>query len=190
MFADRFGPALSARALRRSVSSFAGIRVGDFGCGYDAKFIRSVLHEVGQATLVDVALAPDLKAHDRVHAIEGTLPEVLRVIEDSSLDVVICTAVLEHLWEPLETLTEFRRIVAPGGVCAISVPTWRAKPVLEVLAFKLAWTGPDEMDDHKTYYDPRDLWPLLVRAGFLPHNIRCRRNAFGLTVFATCRVET
>ena len=46
----------------------------------------------------------------------------------------------------------------------------------------------EEMDDHKTYYDPQDLWPLLVRAGFAPHGIRCYTHKFGLNTFAVCRV--
>jgi hypothetical protein len=40
------------------------------------------------------------------------------------------------------------------------------------------------MDDHKMYYDPRDLWPLLVRAGFRPSAIRLHRHKFGLNLFA------
>ena len=44
------------------------------------------------------------------------------------------------------------------------------------------------MDDHKRYYDPRDLWPLLVEAGFRPSSIRCYRHKFGLNTFAVCRV--
>ncbi len=43
------------------------------------------------------------------------------------------------------------------------------------------------MDDHKMYYDPRDLWPLLVQAGFRPRDIRCFRHKFGLNTFARCR---
>ncbi|HEY8776772.1 MAG TPA: hypothetical protein VIM33_09900, partial [Gaiellaceae bacterium] len=81
--------------------SFAGKRVGDFGCGYDARFVRSVLDEVGHATLVDVALAPDLKADPRVIAIEGTLPGAVGAVEDDSLDVLLCISVLEHLWDPV-----------------------------------------------------------------------------------------
>ena len=188
-FIDRFGTWLSAVALRRSVPTFAGKRVGDFGCGYDARFVRSILSEVAQAVIVDVALAADLKTLDRVRAIEGSLPEALLEIEDRSLDVVICNSVLEHLWEPVEALKEFRRILAPGGVCAINVPTWRGKRFLEFSAFRIGVSPAEEMDDHKAYYDPRDLWPLLVQAGFLPRNIRCRRHKFGLNAFATCRVD-
>ena len=186
---DRFGVWLSARALNRHVPSFQGKSVGDFGCGYQARFVRSVLPEIEHAVLVDVALAPDLKTDERITAIEGTVPDALRDLDDASLDVVLCISVLEHLWEPLDTLSELRRLVAPGGVCLVNVPNWRGKRFLEFSAFRLGLSPAEEMDDHKGYYDPSDLWPLLVRAGFLPHNIECRRHKFGLNTFAACRVD-
>lgn len=186
---DRFGIWLSARALRRHVRSFAGKRVGDFGCGFHATFVRTILQEVEHAVLVDVALADDLKADRRVTAIEGTLPEALAEIPDRSLDVVMCVSVLEHLWDPLPTLDESRRILASGGVCLVNVPSWRGKWFLEFSAFRLRLSPACEMDDHKAYFDPRDLWPLLVRAGFVPHGISCYRHKFGLNTFAACRVD-
>jgi SAM-dependent methyltransferase len=186
---DRFGVWLSARALNRHVPSFQSKSIGDFGCGYQARFVRSVLPEIERAVLVDVALAPDLKTDKRITAIEGTVPDSLRDLDDASLDVVLCISVLEHLWEPLDTLSELRRLVAPGGVCLVNVPNWRGKRFLELSAFRLGLSPAEEMDDHKAYYDPSDLWPLLVRAGFLPHNIRCGRHKFGLNTFAACRVD-
>ena len=63
---DRFGVWLSARQIRRWVPSFAGKRLADLGCGYHATFARTVLNEVESATLLDVALAPDLIEHPRV----------------------------------------------------------------------------------------------------------------------------
>jgi hypothetical protein len=45
------------------------------------------------------------------------------------------------------------------------------------------------MDDHKTYFDPKDLWPLLFGAGFLPHGIKCHRHKFGLNTLGVCRVD-
>ena len=33
------------------------------------------------------------------------------------------------------------------------------------------------------YYDKRDLWPLLVRSGFRPSNIRLKYHKFGLNLF-------
>jgi SAM-dependent methyltransferase len=137
--------------------------------------------------LVDVALADDLKRHPKVTAIEGSLPEVLPGLDETSFDVVLCLSVLEHLWEPQEALCHIHRILGAGGVAVINVPSWRGKRFLELSAFRLRMSPADEMDDHKTYYDPRDLWPMLVRAGFRPSLIRCDRHKFGLNTSAVCR---
>ena len=184
---DRFGVWLSARQIRRYAGSLAGKRLGDFGCGYQAAFVRKVLPELQQAVLVDSALAADLKSLPNVTAIEGILPEVLEQVSPSSLDIVLCISVLEHLWEPLPVLQHCIRIVRPEGVCLFNVPSWRGKKFLEYSAYRLGLSPKDEMDDHKTYYDVQDLWPLLVRAGFLPRHIRCFSHKFGLNTFAVCR---
>jgi SAM-dependent methyltransferase len=185
---DRFGVWLSARRLRHEVPTFSDRRVGDFGCGFDATFVRTVLDDVAGAVLVDTSLAPDLKEHPKVVAIEGSLPDAIGQLPDSSLDVVLCTSVLEHLWAPRETLHEFRRLLAPGGRLLVNVPNWLGKRALELAAFRLNLSPPDSIDDHKTYYDPRDLWPLLVDAGFRPQDIRCFRHKLGLNTFAACAV--
>lgn len=184
---DRFGVWLSGRAVRRQ-GDLRGKRVGDFGCGYDASFMRTVLDDVREAVLVDVALAEDLRRHSRVRAIEGSLPESVATLDDRSLDVALCLSVLEHLWEPQEMLAEIHRLLSPGGVALINVPSWRGKTFLEFSAFRLGLSPAEEMDDHKRYYDPRDIWPMLVRAGFRPSGIRCRRHKFGLNTFAACRL--
>jgi SAM-dependent methyltransferase len=187
---ERFGIWLSARRLHRSVDTFANKRVGDFGCGFHAQFVRSVLDRVRSVTLIDVALAPDLKAHPKVTAVEGTLPGALAVVPSGSLDVVMCISVLEHLWDPFAALVECRRTLAPNGVLLLNVPSWRGKWWLELAAFRLKVSKRSEIDDHKAYYDPRDLWPLLVRAGFLPYDLRVFTHKFGLNTFAVCRAGT
>lgn len=186
---DRLGIWLSARQLRHAAGSFAGKRVADIGCGYQARFASSLLSEVQSLVVLDVALDAGLKSNPRITVIEGHLPSALRAIPDASLDVVICNSVLEHLERPLDTLKEFMRVLARGGRALINVPSWRGKPFLELSAFRLGMSPAEEMDDHKMYYDPRDLWPLLVEAGFRPHAIRCFRHKFGLNTFAECRKE-
>lgn len=184
---DRFGVWLGARAARRS-ADFRGARFADFGCGFQATLARTQLEVARSAVLVDVALADDLKRHPKVTAIEGSLLDVVGEFEAESLDIVLCLSVLEHLFEPEEALRHFRRILAPGGVAILNVPSWLGKPFLELAAFRLGVSPAEEMDDHKAYYDPRDLWPMLVRAGFRPSLIRCRRHKFGLNTAAVCRV--
>lgn len=184
---DRFGVWLSSRQTRRHVRTFRNLHIGDFGCGYEASFVRRVLPDVAAATIVDVALSPDLARDPKVTAIEGALPDALVQVPSESLDVVLVLSVLEHLWEPIVALQHCRRILKPGGICLVNVPSWRGKSALEFAAFRLHVSPVAEMNDHKAYYDPRDLWPLLVRVGFLPSDIRCFRHKFGLNTFAVCR---
>lgn len=186
---DRAGVWLSGHQIRRTAGHLDGKDVGDFGCGFQATYMRTVLAQVKSATLVDIKLADDLKSRPNVTAIEGELPGVLSGLPDRSLDVVLCMSVLEHLWEPGQALSHFRRLLRPGGVCAVNVPSWAGKRALEFSAFRLGLSPASEMDDHKRYYDPRDLWPLLVAAGFLPHGIRCFKHKFGLNTFAVCKVD-
>ncbi len=186
---DRFGVWLSKRQITKVVGPLAGKDVGDFGCGYQASFMRGVLAQVNSAVLVDIALSPELSEQPKVTAIEGLMPEVLTKLPDQSLDIVLCMSVVEHLWDPAPTLAQFHRLLRPGGVCAVNVPSWLGKRALEFSAFKLGLSPACEMDDHKAYYDPRDLWPLMVRAGFRPHGIRCFRHKFGLNTFAVCTVD-
>jgi SAM-dependent methyltransferase len=186
---DRFGVWLSKRQIQRTVGSLTGKDVADIGCGFQATILRRYLDTVRSALLVDLHLADDLKIHPKVTAVEGELPGALTELPARSLDVILCMSVIEHLWEPELTLREFHRLLRPGGICAVNVPSWAGKRFLEYSAFKLGRSPAEEMDDHKMYYDPRDLWPLLVRAGFRPSNIRVFTHKFHLNTFAICRAD-
>lgn len=183
---DRFGTWLSRRQILRWVPSVAGKVIGDFGCGFDARLARSLLAEAARVYLADVSLAPDLASHERVVALTGPLPGILGSVPDGGLDVALCISVLEHLADPDETLRQIVRTLKPGGIALLNVPSWRGKRFLELSAFRLGLSPAAEMDDHKMYYDVRDLWPKLVAAGFLPSRIRCFSHKFGLNTFAAC----
>ncbi len=186
---DRLGVYLSAQRIQHSLGDIGACRLGDFGCGFSARIATSLLPRLSHLVLIDIAIDPDVQRRAKVTAIEGALPAAAQGLESASLDVVLCTSVVEHLEEPLATLVEIRRVLAPGGVAMINVPSWLGKRFLEFSAFRLGLSPAEEMDDHKTYYNPRDLWPLLVRAGFRPHEIRCQRYKFGLNTFALCRLD-
>jgi len=139
------------------------------------------------AVLTDVSLSMDLLTHPKITVLRGPLPDNLAQLPSASLDVILCISVLEHLWEPAQAIREFHRLLAPGGVCLLNVPSWRGKRFLEYSAFRLGLSPADEMNDHKNYYDVKDLWPLLVRGGFKPSGIRCFHHKFGMNTFAICR---
>ena len=186
---DRLGVWLSARAVRRHVPT-RGARIADFGCGYQGRLARALAADARSVLAVDLALAPDLGEQRAITALEGSVAAVLPTLPDASLDVVLCVSVLEHLTEPDETLAAFHRLLAPGGTMFVNVPSWRGKRFLEFAAFRLGVSPAEEMDDHKRYYDPRDLWPMLVAAGFRPSAIRCRRHKLGLNTYAVCRLPS
>lgn len=185
---DRVGRWLSTRRMRRLMGHVEGRRVADVGCGYDAALATALFGKARHVTLVDIAVDPALTGVlPELSVIEGYLPQVLAAIPDATVDVVICNNVLEHLWKPTETVAQIRRLLAPGGIAVVNVPSWRGKTFLELAAFRLHLAPKCEMDDHKAYYDPRELWRLLVESGFLPSEITCRRHKLGLNTIAAAR---
>jgi SAM-dependent methyltransferase len=183
---DRFGRWLSTTKMRRLLGDTRGQRAADIGCGFDGALGRTLFASARSVVFVDIHVDPHVAQPSRT-ILEGYLPDVLGEVPDDSLDVIICNNVLEHLDERPGLLRELYRITAPGGRCVINVPSWRGKFFLELAAFRLGLAPKEEMEDHKVYYDPRDLWPELVAAGFRPSHITLRRHKFGLNTIARCR---
>jgi len=186
---DRFGVWLSARQIHRWSGDVRGQRICDVGSGYHARLAHRMVLAGGKATAVDMAVSANLRQIEGLECVEGQLPNVLEGLAAENWDLVLCISVLEHLWEPEVALAHFHRMLVPGGICLINVPSWSGKRFLEYSAFHLGLSPKTEMDDHKMYYDVKDLWPLLVRAGFLPSGIHCFKHKYGLNTFAACRKE-
>ena len=187
---DRFGVWLSSRAIRRRLPAGNDLRVLELGCGYRATQLLALRDRLAHGTGVDFQIAPELRETSGFSFHEGTIEEILPKLAGEKFDVVLVISVLEHLREPLAVLEAARGLLRAGGVLLINVPTWRGKFFLEFSAFRLGLSPKVEMDDHKMYYDQRDLWPLLVRAGFRPSEIRLTCHKFGLNLFACATVPT
>jgi SAM-dependent methyltransferase len=182
---DRFGTWLSTRRLLKVLGRLDDKTLVDIGCGYDARFGVGLLPRLERLVAVDVSLNSDLVAHPKVTAIVGSLPGALAELDDQCADLVVLNSVLEHLDQPIETLSEIRRIVrASGGIVFVNVPTWLGKVALETSAFRLKLSPALEIDDHRRYYSARQLWQSLRDAGFMPSEMKVRRHKFGLNVYA------
>jgi len=181
---DRFGVWLSQRALRRHLPGRSDLEVLELGCGYHATQLIALEPLLRRGIGVDFKVAPELKGRARYTFFEGAIEEALLQLEGEQVDVVMLISVLEHLREPQFALESAWRMLKPSGVLLINVPTWLGKAFLELSAFRLRLSPKVEMDDHKMYYDKRDLWPLLVRAGFKPSQIHLHYHKFGLNLFA------
>jgi 2-polyprenyl-3-methyl-5-hydroxy-6-metoxy-1,4-benzoquinol methylase len=183
---DRLGRWLSTIRIRRYLGRASTGHTADVGCGYDAALALELFANATTVTLVDISVDPALADDQRFTRLEGYLPVVLDELPSGSFDAIVCNNVLEHLEDPLATAFQLHRLLAQGGRCVVNVPSWRGKFFLETAAFKLGLAPKAEMDDHRLYYDPRDLWPLLVAAGFAPSRIVCKKHKLGVNTIALC----
>ena len=181
---DRFGCWLSLRAVRRHLPlNRTDLKVLEIGCGYNASNLIALSPVLREGVGVDLQVNPAIKQRFPLQFLEMPAEEALPQLPTANFDCIMLISVLEHLREPLRALRESCRLLKTKGVLLINVPTWRGKKYLEFSAFRLGASPASEMDDHKMYYDLRDLWPLLVQAGFKPSQLQLYYHKFGLNLF-------
>jgi len=84
-----------------------------------------------------------------------------------SFDVITFIQVLEHMENPLETLSVAYMHLAPGGLLVIDVPSFNNPRIL--LYRLIRWkrlVRKDFIPSHCYYYTPRTLSTIVKRAGF------------------------
>jgi SAM-dependent methyltransferase len=173
--ADRAGVWLSQLAIRRNLPNRNDLEVLELGCGYGATHLIALEPKLKRGIGVDFQIAPELQTLERFTFYQATIEEMLPKLESETLDVVMLISVLEHLVEPQFVIQSTWRLLRPSGL------------LLSMSAFRLGFSPKFEIDDHKMYYGKRDLWPILVRSGFKPSQIRLRYHKFGLNLFAAAR---
>jgi ubiquinone/menaquinone biosynthesis C-methylase UbiE len=162
-----------------------GLRVLDLGCGYHATYLKAIGDRLAEGVGVDFQVSEESRSYPRLSFVTSSVEDALPELPSNSFDAVLFISVLEHVWDPLASLSHCQRVLKAGGRLLVNVPTWYAKPVLELSAFRFGTSPACEMDDHKMYYSKRDLWPLLVRAGFKPSRIQMRYEKLCMILFST-----
>jgi 2-polyprenyl-3-methyl-5-hydroxy-6-metoxy-1,4-benzoquinol methylase len=184
---DRFGIWLSRRGIVREIAGRRDLSVLELGCGHGARNLFAIEAQAASLVAVDFNLSDAVKEHPKFIGVESSIDGALPQLAERRFDLILLISVLEHLEDPLRILTQCRKMLSPGGALLVNVPTWLGKVFLELAAFKLNLAPKAEMDDHKMYYDKRDLWPLLVKAGFLPSTLKLRYHKFRLNLFAVAK---
>jgi SAM-dependent methyltransferase len=182
-FVDRGLAALRRRQVRAHVP--AGGVVVDLGCGFDGDLLGRLAPRIREGIGFDLSVSKRPPAPNvtlREGAADAPLP-----LGNSSVDLVTCLAVIEHVARPDVLLAEARRVLRPGGVLVATTPATAAKPILELISRGLQLIDPTEIDDHERYYSPTSLRNELEGAGFAPAGIRVRRFELGLNLAAVAR---
>jgi ubiquinone/menaquinone biosynthesis C-methylase UbiE len=84
-------------------------------------------------------------------------------ISDRSIDLVVLSEVLEHVFIPTQVLMEIRRVLRNDGKCIISVPNEATSNQLN------PWRKSKHLpagDSHVTFYSVDTLRKILFRTGF------------------------
>ena len=166
-----------------------GLRLLDAGCGLGA-----ITLDLAGAVMPGAALgldrAPVQIARARARAAERGVANARFAagdlyalpLSDASCDVVHANAVLQHLADPLRALREFRRVLRPGGLAAVSDHDWGswvlepATPLLDELrAQRLRAYARNGADAAYARHQRR----LLIEAGFARAECSARALSWG-----------
>jgi len=124
-----------------------GMRVLDIGCGQGLA-LEQFRHHGLEA--VGITLGPDAEVCRGKGFSVFEMDQNFMGFPDASFDFLWCRHVLEHSVAPLFTLTEYRRIVRPGGLIYIEVP------------------APDTSAHHETNPNHYSVLPLSVWHSLFP----------------------
>ncbi len=126
--------------------------------------------------------------------------------EGRRFTAVTFTDVLEHIPDPVQVLTSASRLLAPGGIVAVKVPSGPAQLRKEQVRSALDPSRSISLADnlvHVNHFSPRSLRLALERAGFRditigpgapelryegPAGARVAANALRLAVYAAARL--
>lgn len=101
----------------------AAAPVLEVGCG-DGSFTRNLAELSSRVTAVDISAAQierNSRAHPEVNFLQHDVAQVFP-FANGAFDVIWCSEVLEHLFDPGFALREMQRVLAPGGRLLVTVP--------------------------------------------------------------------
>lgn len=153
---------LRIRKVLPTIRRYPKCRLLDVGCGWNYSLLKAVEPYIHKGVGVDLK-APNLET-PRISVVQAKLFSALP-FPDNSFDIVVMLAVLEHLSNSTEIVAEIKRVLDLGGRLILTVPSKRAQPVLEFLAYRLKVVNDLEIRDHKRYWDYADLKEVMHECG-------------------------
>lgn len=145
-------------------------RALDLGCG-DGRLTAFL--DAGELTAADVSRVALDRARRRLagSVMAEIEPDARLPFEDSSFDLVLCAETIEHVRDVQLLLSDVRRVLAPGGVLALTTPAHSRLTGLDIVlrGFERRF---DPLDPHLRFLTGRSLKRLLAEMGFAVRSIR------------------
>lgn len=141
--------------LKKHLRTCDGRRILDVGCGTGGMF--PMLSELGQTEGADGSPDAIRFATERFPGLvvhEARMPEMMPA---GTWDVITAFDVVEHLDQPVESLSALRDHLTPTGQVVVTVP-----------AYAFLWSHHDEVHHHKRRYTQSLLRAHLAAAGLVP----------------------
>jgi ubiquinone/menaquinone biosynthesis C-methylase UbiE len=139
----------------------------EVGCG-DASFTRSLGTYSSRVTAIDLSASQierNARAHPEIKFLQHDVAQPLP-FADAAFDVIWCSEVLEHLFDPGFALREMQRVLAPGGQLLVTVPYHGV--IKDVLIALFKW---DEHfapgNPHIRFFTRRSLSKLAASSGLV-----------------------
>ena len=107
---------ISLRYVTKACTAYARGAVLDIGCG-EQPYKKCILQNAESCIAADHPSSPSLSLSADIFTDTYSLP-----FPDGSFDTILCSAVLEHLADPLTALIEMRRVLKPGGNMICTIP--------------------------------------------------------------------
>ena len=117
--------------------------------------------EATRATFAAMAEAGEIAEQRFVGGLQGDA--TLLPFADSSFDRVITSEVLEHIQSDTAAISEFVRVLKPGGTFAATVPTWLPEKINWMLSDE--YHAPKSVGGHVRIYSSTELKAKLRSAG-------------------------
>tara|TARA_B100001250_G_scaffold414055_1_gene450432 strand:+ start:1186 stop:1758 length:573 start_codon:yes stop_codon:yes gene_type:complete len=152
---DKLIAHLRSRELKKNFS-IVDKKILDFGCGSNFNKLKKIYKDCKEATLVDRVSEDFIEGKISFINYQNDITNLDQKIKNDTYDVIILSAVIEHLDSPEDILNILKYKLNQNGFFFLTAPGKKSQAILEFLAYKLGLINADLVREHKRYYDKNE----------------------------------
>ncbi len=143
----------------------------DVGAGYG--LLSSMLYDKGyNIEIIEPMNEPYYLKGKKIRHYKTSIEEFL-LRTKSKYDIILLMDVIEHLKDPLKTLSKLKKILHRKGIIVIQTPNY--KSLMARICKNWSWWM---VSDHKFLFSPKSIRLLVEKAGFFISEIGTHENTY------------